>query len=290
MIQQAEASRARIFQAPGELSDKLDSNRFECKLNSELAHSVMVDENYLMVGLHVDDNTKLKIITGQYVELEKLLVRDKLVENEDQRMQIVNRGNQTFWVPIKEMQHIHNFGKWEQAFRVFTNIYVQKFPQRSSELIQYSHLIHTASLSYVWDNVYSYDKDFRLHLSCFPSRSWSIILQQAWAICLKDRIRVENHYHGSNFSREKVNQKDNTFRRFSKGRCTFGASCKFEHRCKYCGKYGHGIHNCRKLKADKANGIFDKTVTTEHGGSANAILSTPIQEKNRNPPNANTST
>ena len=176
MIQQAEASRARIFKAQGELSDKVDSNRFECKLNSELVHSVMVDENYLMVGSHVDDNTKLKIITRQYVELEKLLVRDILVENEDQRMQIVNRGNQTFWVPIKEIQHIHNFGKWEQAFRVFTNIYVKKFPQRSSELIQYYHLIHTASLSYVWDNVYSYDKDFWLHLSHFPSCSWSIIL------------------------------------------------------------------------------------------------------------------
>ena len=56
---------------------------------------------------------------------------------EDQQMQTVNRGNQTFWVPVKEhVGSIHNFQKWEQAFRIFTNVYVQAFPQRAAELVQ----------------------------------------------------------------------------------------------------------------------------------------------------------
>ena len=34
--------------------------------------------------------------------------------------------------------------------------------------------------------------------------------------------------------------------RFNKGKCTYGASCKFEHRCSApkCGKFGHGAHMC----------------------------------------------
>ena len=45
----------------------------------------------------------------------------------------------------------------------------------------------------------------------------------------------------------------NICKRFNRGHCTFGPSCRFEHRCKYCKKFGHGIHVCRKLKQDKAN-------------------------------------
>ena len=191
LLQQAEMSKAKIFQAPGEnlQLDTSPNGHFSCKLSKELAHSVMVDEKYLMIGTHLDDTTNLKIIKGDYVEFEKLLPRDKIAAIEDQRMQIVNRGNQTFWVPIKESHgSIHNFHKWEQAFQVFTNVHIQSHPNRAAELVQYSHLIYTASLSFVWDNVYNYDKDFRLHLSHFPNRSWAIILQQAWSIRLKDKL------------------------------------------------------------------------------------------------------
>ena len=34
-----------------------------------------------------------------------------------------------------------------------------------------------------------YDKDFRLHMAKHPTRSWAIILQQAWSVWLKDRIK-----------------------------------------------------------------------------------------------------
>ena len=66
------------------------------------------------------------------------------------------------------------------------------FLERAAELVQYNHIIHTAASTYIWDNVYVYDKEFRMHLANFPQRSWSIILQQAWAICLKDKIPARN--------------------------------------------------------------------------------------------------
>ena len=107
---------------------------------------------------------------------------------------MIVQDGKMFWVPVSsnETTDICNYNRWEQAFRVYADVYMRTHPHRSSELIQYSHLIHTASQSYVWENVYMYDKDFRLYLSRHPRHIWSIILQQAWAVRLKDKIR-----HGS---------------------------------------------------------------------------------------------
>ena len=49
-------------------------------------------------------------------------------------------------------------------------------------------MIHTVALSYIWDNVYAYDKEFRRHMANFPQRSWAMILQQAWSLRLRDRL------------------------------------------------------------------------------------------------------
>ena len=66
---------------------------------------------------------------------------------------------------------------------------MKAYPHRASELVQYCHLIHTASQSFTWKNVYMYDKDFRLNMAKHTNRSWSIILQQAWAVRLKEKIK-----------------------------------------------------------------------------------------------------
>ena len=94
----------------------------------------------------------------------------------------------------------------------------------------------------------------------FPSRSWGIILQQAWNLQLRDKIRGERggthastlggHQHGS--SPKGFNPHD-FCKRFNRGRCTFGQTCSYEHRCLYCGKFGHGVVRCHQLKADGAN-------------------------------------
>ena len=89
---------------------------------------------------------------------------------------------------VSESSSISSFQKWEQAFRIYSNVYSQFNPNRSAELIEYNHIIHTISQNYTWENVYMYDKDFRLHMSHRPQRNWNIILQQAWSLRLKDKI------------------------------------------------------------------------------------------------------
>lgn len=44
-------------------------------------------------------------------------------------------------------------------------------------------------------------------------------------------------------------------KKFNRGHCQYGASCKFDHnRCVHCGKPGHLKTNCRKLKSEKVQG------------------------------------
>ena len=233
------------------------SNRYELDLSREFVHSAMVDESYHLVGSHVDESTQEKIVNGEYVDFARLVPRDRIMLADDQRYEMIVKDGKTFWMPanVHEGVSISNYGRWEQAFRVFSKIYMKAHPYRATELVQYNHLIHLASQTYVWENVYLYDKDFRIHMSNHPRRSWSIILQQAWTVRLREKVKPHSHGEGE--------KKADLCKMLNKtGKCSFGASCKFEHRCSYCFKFGHGAYNCQKLRAEtgrhgQSRGYYD---------------------------------
>ena len=266
LIQQAEQSKARVYETPGEIFENNNQGKddhnplirdYSVDITKNFVHSAMVDEHYVMVGAHVDESTKQKIMKGEYIDFSKLIGKDRIADEEGAKYQMLFQGGRQFWAPVNEGTYINSFNRWEQAFRVFSNIYLKANPQRATELVQYNHLIHTASQEFVWSNVYKYDKDFRLHMGIFPSRNWGIILQQAWILRLREKLRNENsHSYNSHYGGGDQNNygRDRTCRRFNKGRCTFGAGCKWEHKCKHCKMWGHGLVNCRKLKAEKAAG------------------------------------
>ena len=144
----------------------------------------------ITVGGHIDEGLYAKIKNGEYVDFSKLVPRDKIIAEEDQHLEMIIQGGRTFYIPVSEGANINGFAKWEQAFRVYANIYTKENPQRSSEMIEYNHVIHTISSTYVWDNVYQYDKEFRMHMARNPEHSWAIILQQAWSLRLKDKLHI----------------------------------------------------------------------------------------------------
>ena len=137
---------------------------------NEVLMSALVDEEYTAVENHIDEITRQKIISGQYVDLAKLIPKDKVQISRDTRMELVNRGGRTYYEPAyeKEASMINSFQKWQQAFRVYTSVFSEAHPEKIKELIQYKHIIHTASSTYTWDNVYAYDIDFRIHMSNHP--------------------------------------------------------------------------------------------------------------------------
>ena len=224
------------------------------KLITDMPTSNSFDKEYMVIGGHVDEVMQEKIINFEYVDFSRLIPKDRVNKAEDQRFELIVKGGNTFFSPVseREVAVISNFSRWEQAFRIYSNIITKVYPAKASELIQYNHTIYTAALSFAWDNVYQYDREFRMHISKFPQRSWSVILQQAWSMYLKDQVKgPEDH---------RTTQKDarsrDICRRFNAGKCAYGPKCIFEHRCavKKCGKFGHGVHICRLRRTDNAEG------------------------------------
>ena len=139
---------------------------------------------------HVDPNMKAKIKKGEFVDLEKLLVRDcfKQQNNSRQRMELVNRGGEMFIMPVDSGAKITNVRCWEQAFCIYAAIYSQANPHRSSEIWQYVFVINSAASTYTWENVANYDYTFRQLMTCNPGHSWANIYLQMWNLTMRDVI------------------------------------------------------------------------------------------------------
>ena len=208
----------------------------------------MIDNDYQMLDLHVDKGICNKIVNFEYVDFGKLLNKSKFGKEEEGRPEFVTKNGATFLAPAadKDNLQINSYIRWEQAYRVFSNILTTKYPGKATELLQYNHTIHTVAMSYTWENVYSYDKEFRHHISCHPEWGWNVILQQAWTMILKDRLKNDNSYF-QNRNHPRNGKGKEICRRFNKGHCSFRLSCRYDHRCSVpkCGKYSHGEHQCR---------------------------------------------
>ena len=133
--------------------------------------------------------------------------------------------------------------------------------------------------------------NFICHISRHPERSWSVILQQVWSMKHRDRIYwndgmpSNSSYNnnsparsGSAVSQAGFSSGGNTpkgkggepCRRFNREKCKFGATCRYDHRCSYCHKFGHAVINCRKLLADMDKGGKRTSSKEGTGDGANA--------------------
>ena len=252
------------------------------------------DDDFFHLTCHIEPSLIHKIEQGEFVELEKLLPKDKLgngKNNEESRLEWVQRDAGTFLVPAQKDNKISNFRRWEQAFRAYATIYCGAHPQRSKEIWQYITVINTAASSYQWDNVYNYDITFK-HLMAFnPQRSWAVTYNQMWNLSIKDPIPKNNRgsygngtfYHGKSNNYGSGNTSSNPMQvrrnrsdycwNFNKGvPCKFGAKCKFIERCKYCDSPTHGVQACHKLQK-KENGNINNN--HNHNNKAGQHSSNP---------------
>ena len=78
MIRQAEASKAKIFNTPGKQNEV-----------NFLTLTAMVDEGYFVVGAHLDETNMNKIGRGEYVDFGKLLPWDKVLNEEDYKLEMI---------------------------------------------------------------------------------------------------------------------------------------------------------------------------------------------------------
>ena len=126
IVRDAEASKARIFNRPGE-----DLIASDLGGTTTFVNIAQIDQDYLLVGNHVEV-TQSKIIRGEYIDFGKLLPKDKVLVEEDGRMELIMKNGKTFWSPVSESIAINSYIKWEQAFRIFSDIYTRAHPHKST--------------------------------------------------------------------------------------------------------------------------------------------------------------
>ena len=131
--------------------------------------TAQIDEDYQMIDSHLDKVIKKKIQNFEYIDFSKIISKTRPSKEDEQRLEIVNRNGMTYLAPVAgDSIQINTYNRWEQAFRIYSNIITAWFPEKASELLQYNHTIHMASMTYVWENVYAYDREFRHHISHHP--------------------------------------------------------------------------------------------------------------------------
>ena len=161
------------------------------------------DDDFFHLVCHIDSALQVKIENGEYVDLDKLLPKDKsnpqAYFTDFERLEWVHNETGTFLAPAKKQNKINSFRKWEQAFRVYATIYCSKNPTRSKEIWQYITTINTAANAYVWDNVYNYDIIFHQLMQFNPQRSWAVTYNQMWNLSMKEPLQ-RNSNGGSWFS------------------------------------------------------------------------------------------
>ena len=128
-IKDAEASKIRIVATPG---NELNVNNLSVDQEPQgLIQNVSamvrsVDDNYQMIGAHIDSGIRQKIFRHEYIDFVRLITRDRITKEEDHRMEIVSKGGFTYFVPVSDREAfctVNCFGHWEQAFSLLQHLH-----------------------------------------------------------------------------------------------------------------------------------------------------------------------
>ena len=114
----------------------------------EITQSGKTDEDFFQLMCHVEPSLRTKIENGEFVDLEKLLPKDKrsFYKPDEDRLEWVFKDGGTFLAPAGKDNKITGIHKWDQAFRVYAIIYCGAHPERSKEIWQYVEIIHSCSI------------------------------------------------------------------------------------------------------------------------------------------------
>ena len=230
---------------------------------------VTEDDDFFHVTCHVDPVLRVKIEKGEFVDLKRLLPKQRGFfgsSGDDQRLNLIQKDGHAFFVPAQFSGKINGVRRWEQAFRVYAAIYSRANPTRAAEIWQYVHVINMAAATYVWDNVFYYDITFRHLMAQNPQRSWAKLYNNMWNLSMRETIAKGTGYnafatqgvrhsggaHGDNVaggSGPGPKRKPRYCWAYGKagaGNCKDGSKCKFVHRCSYCDEPDHYKNNCPK--------------------------------------------
>lgn len=210
------------------------------------------DAQHRSLGSHLDRATITKIVRGEFVEFHRLIPKKKFKKFRDRGKNswfLTTNGGPPQFVEEEDDNYISSYAKWEEAFDIFASIYLRGHPQSADELYDYKHVIRGAAADYIWENVFDYDVEFRLHMEKHPTRGWSAKLTDEWTRHMKNLKGAKGDTPSQSSFAPTNDQGGQTQKReicirYNKGRCTWGSKCRNIHKCSVCGKRGHGASIC----------------------------------------------
>ena len=256
---------------------KLLSAVLGVKQGKKSCNNSTVYQPYLIRGTTLDKKLKLKIWSGEYVELAQLITKTDH-SNSVNMSYTESTGTQISLAPVKSRPP-SNFGEWFRQFNIFVCVYIQKFPEEGPSLISYMDKIYTLSLekplSYTWR---LYDENFRKVRAAIPEESrfedmpWHITCE---ALLREARVpsnttkpsqfsnfRPQNNQNNQNFQAQNQGQQKLCFDYNNRAKGCNRQQCRFAHRCRKCNKANHPVYLCRaNVQPPAAAGSAANTAT-----------------------------
>lgn len=203
------------------------------------------------MAAHLSKKTEQAITNGEYVDLCSLLPCNT-DRGLDPQQFTVSLNNQSVTIPLPQTSSqraktkIDSIEKWLTAFSIFMSVIVSKFPNRSLSLLNYMHIIRTASAKFRGMAWYAYDIEFRKRAAKDPSLDWGQRDMQLYLDKFTGLARGSCFSCGSvdhlaencplSVSKLRFNRSD-TCLNFNRGFACARTPCTFPHRCNHdnCG-------------------------------------------------------
>jgi hypothetical protein len=150
---------------------------------TQLSNPVNIDENFHSLGSTIPVKIKEKIWAGEFTDLALLLKSSRQLQEYSEEGQIGElqfRNGRLCVTKPRGSNFKMSIEQWTSAFIVFISIYLERFPNRSQELLKYLRDVRLAATRS--DSWWKYDEQFRQVQSNNPSRSWGTIDLELWLL------------------------------------------------------------------------------------------------------------
>ncbi|XP_033760464.1 uncharacterized protein LOC117342417 [Pecten maximus] len=216
------------------------------------------------IGNHVPRALKQKIWGHEYINLALLLKGySELNEFCTSAPMVVGSSGVIETRPAICKEKITNIEKWTDAFHIFMSIYLERFPHKTQELLQYISTIRGAASQGVSGGWQIYDEQFRARLSQSPGSPWNQINSNLWFRVMTPQAGgMGKNNQAKDYTKDSQvgNYKPSgACHAFNKGNCKWD-NCRFAHVCSICAD-SHSATQCKSFRASAENSRQGKGLT-----------------------------
>ena len=128
--------------------------------------------------MHVSQQTKQKIINGEYIDLGILL--DKANVDFNRQLALDDQGQLVLkQKTVKQLTDLHY---WLDAFLIYASIYTSAHPQITQGILKYMYNIKLGASRTSTLGWRDYDQQYRLKKARSLTSSWRTIDQELWLL------------------------------------------------------------------------------------------------------------